>query len=146
MGMRRQEPRRPRDVARAEERRARILIVVKGRCSLALWTDPRVEIGIPIIGACSFHLLLYFRPLTVGRPTGCPDYLTLISRRCRSHGLPVGPPYLPDSLLAHIRRADPTAAPYAARDASNPFWGKKVLVLSGGDDKIVPWAASRACP
>ena len=74
---------------------------------------------------------------------GCPDYFTLISKRAKAHKLPCGPPYIPDALLEHIKRADPAAAPYTARGASNPFWGKKILVLSGKDDKIVPWSAAK---
>ena len=42
-----------------------------------------------------------------------------------------------------IKRADPAAAPYTATDESNPFLGKKILVLSGQDDKIVPWSAAK---
>lgn len=66
-----------------------------------------------------------------------------MSRRARSHKLPVGPPYFPQSLLALIQRADPVSAPYTAADASNPFFGKKILVLSGADDKKVPWASAK---
>ncbi|EJF57019.1 hypothetical protein DICSQDRAFT_140743 [Dichomitus squalens LYAD-421 SS1] len=90
---------------------------------IVLKNDPRVKIGIPIIG--------------------CPDYLTLISKRAKAHKLPVGPPYLPDSLIELIRRADPAAAPYTATDESNPFLGKKILVLSGQDDKIAPFSSSK---
>lgn len=67
-----------------------------------------------------------------------------MSRRARSHKLPVGPPYFPASLLALIARADPCTAPYTAPDASNPFHGKKILVLSGQDDKKVPWTSAQA--
>ncbi|TFK85415.1 alpha/beta-hydrolase [Polyporus arcularius HHB13444] len=90
---------------------------------LVLRNDPRVKLGIPIIG--------------------CPDYLTLISKRAKAHKLPVGPPYIPDSLLNLIKRADPAASPYTALDDSNPFLGKKVLILAGKDDKTVPWSAGK---
>ncbi|KAI0635458.1 Alpha/Beta hydrolase protein [Trametes polyzona] len=89
---------------------------------LVLRNEPRIKIGVPIIAS--------------------PDYLALMSRRARSHKLPVGPPYFPKSLLDLIARADPVAAPYTAADASNPFLGKKILVLSGQDDKKVPWATA----
>lgn len=71
--------------------------------------------------------------------TAAPDYLALMSRRARAHKLPLGPPYFPKTLLDLIARADPAAAPYTAPDASNPFLGKRILVLSGRDDKKVPW-------
>ncbi|OBZ72627.1 hypothetical protein A0H81_07458 [Grifola frondosa] len=74
---------------------------------------------------------------------GCPDYLTLISKRAKAHSLPFGPPYIPKSLADLIKQADPAAAPYTTADASNPFLGKKILVLSGKDDRIVPWSASK---
>nr|VWO99637.1 Phosphate import ATP-binding protein PstB (EC (ABC phosphate transporter) (Phosphate-transporting ATPase) [Ganoderma boninense] len=86
-------------------------------------TDPRVNIGIPIIG--------------------CPDYLTLISKRAKAHKLPFGPPHIPDTLVQVVKRADPVTAPYTAADESNPFLGKKILVLSGREDKTVPWSAAK---
>ncbi|RPD65172.1 alpha/beta-hydrolase [Lentinus tigrinus ALCF2SS1-7] len=90
---------------------------------IVLRNDPRVKLGIPIIG--------------------CPDYLTLISKRAKAHKLPAGPPYIPDSLLALIKRTDPAASPYTVLDDSNPFLGKKILVLAGKDDKTVPWSAGK---
>ncbi|KAI0353314.1 hypothetical protein OH77DRAFT_1438063 [Trametes cingulata] len=93
-------------------------IVLRNEC-----TEPRIKIGVPIIA--------------------CPDYLALMSRRAKSHKLPVGPPYFPQALLDLIHRADPAAAPYNASDESNPFLGKKILVLSGQDDKKVPWASAK---
>ena len=75
--------------------------------------------------------------------TGCPDYLTLISKRAKAHKLPFGPPHIPDSLVQVIKRADPVAAPYTASDESNPFLGKKILVLSGQKDKTVPWSTAK---
>ncbi|OSD07726.1 hypothetical protein PYCCODRAFT_1429950 [Trametes coccinea BRFM310] len=86
---------------------------------IVLRNEPRIQVAVPIIA--------------------CPDYLALMTRRAKSHKLPVGPPYFPQSLLDLIRRADPAAAPYTAADASNPFLGKKILVLAGADDKKVPW-------
>lgn len=75
--------------------------------------------------------------------TGCPDYLTLISKRAKAHKLPFGPPHIPDSLVQVIKRADPVAAAYTASDESNPFLGKKILVLSGQKDKTVPWSTAK---
>ncbi|KAJ8488091.1 hypothetical protein ONZ51_g3788 [Trametes cubensis] len=89
---------------------------------IVLRNEPRIKIAVPIIA--------------------CPDYLALMSRRAKWHKLPVGPPYFPKALLDLIHRADPAAAPYTTPDASNPFLGKKILVLSGQDDKKVPWATA----
>jgi predicted esterase len=38
---------------------------------------------------------------------------------------------------------DPVSLPYFSEESSNPFLGKKILVLSGGQDKIVPWSTAR---
>ncbi|OCH94879.1 alpha/beta-hydrolase [Obba rivulosa] len=89
---------------------------------LTLRTEPRVKLGIPIIG--------------------CPDYLALMTDRAIKNGLTTGAPHFPDALLAVIKKDDPASAPYTSKEADNPFLGKKILVLSGADDKLVPWAAS----
>ncbi|OBZ72625.1 hypothetical protein A0H81_07452 [Grifola frondosa] len=82
-----------------------------------------VKLGIPIIG--------------------CPDYSVLITKRAEEYSLPIAPPYFPQSLVQLLKNNDPAAAPYTATDASNPFLGKKVLVLCGADDHLVPWTASK---
>jgi len=95
------------------------------------WTclrnDSRISIGIPIIG--------------------CPDFLKLMSKRAIDNGLPFGPPTFPDSLLQFIKSTDPAASTpditSSLKDA-NPFVDKRILVLSGGADKMVPWEASKA--
>ena len=78
----------------------------------------------------------------LSKRTGCPDYLALISERAAQNGIPLEPPYIPKTFLALVAQQDPATAPYTAADASNPFYGKKILVLSGEDDKLVPWSAS----
>ncbi|KZT02542.1 alpha/beta-hydrolase [Laetiporus sulphureus 93-53] len=88
-----------------------------------LRNEPRVKTGIPIIG--------------------CPDYIKLMAERAEKNGVPFVPPYIPKSLLDFIQTHDAAAAPYTSTDSSNPFLGKKVLVLSGADDKLVPWTASQ---
>jgi len=90
---------------------------------ISLSSDPRVKIGIPIIG--------------------CPDFLALMKGRAMKYSLPIAPPYLPASLLSYIHQHDPSSTPYFKMDASNPFLGKKILVLSGGMDTLVPWTASK---
>ncbi|RPD54297.1 hypothetical protein L226DRAFT_616977 [Lentinus tigrinus ALCF2SS1-7] len=91
---------------------------------IALKNDPRVKVGIPIIG--------------------CPDYLALIVPRAEASKIPIEPPYFPKSFLEFVKTHDPVATPHTAdkRD-TNPFRGKKILVLSGKEDEVVPWAASK---
>lgn len=74
---------------------------------------------------------------------GCPDYLALISIRATQKDIPFEPPYIPKSFRALVIEQDPATAPYKAADTSNPFYGKKILVLSGAEDKLVPWSASK---
>lgn len=107
---------------------------------LNLPIEPRITLGIPIIGERTTTPPISAR-LTVDRP-GCPDYLRLISDRAKASGVAFEPPYLPKSFTAYVQRNDPTQFPYTASDASNPFVGKKVLVLSGGDDPLVSWEFS----
>ncbi|KAG1847589.1 Alpha/Beta hydrolase protein [Suillus subluteus] len=89
---------------------------------IALSREPRLTLGIPIVG--------------------CPDYTKLISQRAQSSSIPISPPYFSTSLKIYIETHDPAQLAYRAKDASNPFLGKKILVLSGKEDKIVPWVAS----
>ncbi|KAJ7573852.1 Alpha/Beta hydrolase protein [Mycena floridula] len=93
---------------------------------IALAQEPRITIGIPIIG--------------------CPDVLKLMTPRAAQYGISplVGSKYLPDSLHQVILRSDPASQPYQAKDSTNPFFGKKILVLSGGSDSLVPWDASQS--
>lgn len=84
-------------------------------------TEPRLSVGIPIIG--------------------CPDYLALMQARAKANGLQFGPPILPDSLLGVIERESPVSASMTGR---NPFLGKKILVLAGGKDELVPWVFSES--
>ncbi|KAG0700568.1 Alpha/Beta hydrolase protein [Suillus ampliporus] len=93
---------------------------------LSTWTalsrEPRLTVGISIIG--------------------CPDYTKLISQRAASSGVPFKPPYYPDSLKAYVDANDPAKLPYRAKDRPNPFLGRKILVISGAEDTLVPWVAS----
>ncbi|KDR79059.1 hypothetical protein GALMADRAFT_244822 [Galerina marginata CBS 339.88] len=90
---------------------------------IALSQDPRITIGVPIIG--------------------CPDYLELMKYRAESNNIPFIAPYVPSSLLDLIGTSDPASRNYSSLEPSNPFLGKKILVLSGEDDKLVPWTASK---
>ncbi len=61
-----------------------------------------------------------------------------MERRAEYIGIPHTPPYIPASLRALVRANDTVPTPAAA------FAGKRVLVLLGADDKLVPWEASRS--
>lgn len=88
-----------------------------------MWTDDRLSFGAPIIG--------------------CPDFMTLIRGRALKLHLPPEPPYFPTHLAEIVNRNDPAGKPFDRLDTANPFLGKKILVLSGANDKLVPWDASR---
>ena len=93
-----------------------------GRDLTEFWfAEPRLSVAVPIIG--------------------CPDYLALMRGRAKASGLQFGPPILPDSLLEVIKRESPVSTPVAGR---NPFFGKKILVLAGGKDELVPWVFSES--
>ena len=86
--------------------------------------ESRVRIGIPICG--------------------CPDYLSLIEHRARHLGIQYAAAsstsytYIPDSLRALVRAHGVVSAP------PDVFAGKRVLVVAGEEDTLVPWAVSRA--
>ncbi|KIJ63165.1 hypothetical protein HYDPIDRAFT_93008 [Hydnomerulius pinastri MD-312] len=90
---------------------------------IALTREPRISLAIPIIG--------------------CPDYTKMVSQRAESSGVPFAPPYYPPQLKAYVDKYDPASFPYTAKDASNSFLGKRILVLSGAKDPLVPWTASQ---
>ncbi len=95
---------------------------------LALRDDTRLRVGIPIIG--------------------CPDYKALLSARV--DGFKAGnnggakEPVVPKSLWRLVDAVDPIASDYTGNDPStNPFIGKKILVLTGANDTLVPPAYTR---
>ncbi|KAF8575436.1 alpha/beta-hydrolase [Ramaria rubella] len=90
---------------------------------IVLKDEPRVKIGIPIIG--------------------CPDYLALMGPRAQASGLSVAPPHFPASFLEYIKTQDPSSTdPSSSDPRQNPFLNKHILVLSGAVDPVVPWIAS----
>jgi len=90
---------------------------------VSLRTEPRIRLGVPIIG--------------------CADYLKLMSARAASAGVSVTAPHFPDSLLDIVKATDPVYTSYKDSSAStNPFFGKKILALAGADDKLVPFSAT----
>ncbi len=66
-----------------------------------------------------------------------------MSARAEQNGLSFGPPLFPDSLKAVVERESPGSVPYNKETVDNPFIGKKILVLSGKEDTLVPWEASK---
>ncbi|KAF7289889.1 hypothetical protein MIND_01363600 [Mycena indigotica] len=77
--------------------------------------DPRIQIVIPMIG--------------------CPDYFALIHPRAASKGIAAAPPHFPATFVKVVRDNSPKVA---------QFEGKRVLVLSGEIDRLVPWGASES--
>ena len=46
--------------------------------------------------------------------------------------------------MDYVKTRDPSSAAMSSHDPSqNPFIGKHILVLSGADDRLVPWFASK---
>lgn len=92
---------------------------------IAAKNDPRIEVVVPIVG--------------------CPDYIPLMYDRASRRGIDASDPaHFPPSLVAYIRSHDPASSAFKLTDASNPFWGKKILAMAGGKDPLVPWTFSRA--
>ncbi|KAF4614061.1 hypothetical protein D9613_007674 [Agrocybe pediades] len=90
---------------------------------IALAQDARITVGIPIIG--------------------CPDYEALMEYRANTSNIPFEPPYIPSGFSDAIKSSNPASGDYTSLKNTNPFLGKKILVLSGQDDKLVPWTASK---
>ncbi|EJT97445.1 hypothetical protein DACRYDRAFT_72347 [Dacryopinax primogenitus] len=91
---------------------------------VALANEPRLTVGIPIIGA--------------------PNFIPLFQRRAEERGTPFGPPFMPNSMLRLMERLDPAKQPNKLNEPGNPYVGKKILVLSGAEDKSVPHSVSAA--
>ncbi|THH27500.1 hypothetical protein EUX98_g6690 [Antrodiella citrinella] len=92
---------------------------------ISLRTEPRIRLGIPVIGGA--------------------NYLGLMRPRAASSRVAFKPPYIPDALVDIVKATDPIYTRYQDDSAStNPFFGKKILALSGADDKLVPFAPMEA--
>jgi len=89
---------------------------------IVLRNDPRVKVGIPVIG--------------------CADYLKLMKVRAEQAGVELQSPVFPEHMLTLIAQYDPASAPHQAV-RGNPFLDKKILVLSGGKDQLVPFEPTR---
>lgn len=117
-----------------------------------MFTDPRVTAGVSIIG--------------------CPDYQCLIQDRARLSKRPtydkttggaafLGSRDFPPALVAQCAQFDPKAIVFGTQDVppaeqqqqqqarlrgilDRHVKGKKFLLCTGGDDKLVPWRCSEA--
>ncbi|GAA5962746.1 hypothetical protein JCM3765_006189 [Sporobolomyces pararoseus] len=83
---------------------------------LALAHEPRISLGIPIIGAPSTLTLLSDRALSLPPPSG---------------PLSVSSPYFPASFVEFLKKNDPDQV------AMSTWKDRKILVLSGEDDTLV---------
>lgn len=65
-----------------------------------------------------------------------------MKHRAAKSNLDFGPPYMPQSLLQLLERLDPDSVSYTSTtdSTSNPYLGKKILVLHGEKDELVPWS------
>jgi hypothetical protein len=67
-----------------------------------------------------------------------------MSDRAQRQSLGFAPPIFPDTLREYVEKNDPAGAPFRTASRENPFFGKRILVLSGAVDELVPWSASKA--
>ena len=82
---------------------------------LALKQDSRISVGVPMIA--------------------CADYLSLMNERGSKYDIKLEQPVLPSTLAYNISKFDPMASFENSKESWN---GKKICVLSGNDDKLVP--------
>jgi len=67
----------------------------------------------------------------------------LLEYRAKKSNVPFAAPYIPHGFSEIITSGNPASKDYTSLENTNPFLGKKILVLSGEDDKLVPWVASK---
>lgn len=116
---------------RDQSRRPLNLVISRSRCVFHLlsvhaellteikaieYAEPRISLGIPIIGSPSTLTLLSDRALTLPAPSG---------------PLSVSAPYFPKTFLDLLKKQDPDQVPMSV------WKGRKLLVLSGEDDALV---------
>lgn len=98
--------------------------------------------GISLGGHATWYALQHEPRLSVGIPIiGCPDYFALMNNRARVNDLEFKPPLIPNSLLQIIEKESPLNT---SATSGNPFLGKRILVLAGGKDDLVPWVFSES--
>lgn len=72
---------------------------------------------------------------------GCPSYIELMEYRLQQSGLPVKPPFLPQSFLQVLERDDPGMILRLTKQIPESLKRKQILVLAGQKDILVPWTA-----
>ncbi|KAJ9156571.1 Alpha/beta-hydrolase [Pleurostoma richardsiae] len=134
--------------------------------------DQHLVLGISLGGHSGWQLMFADERVRAGvLVIGCPDFAYLLSDRARLSRLPtykegtdsfLGSSDFPPALVRHCCELDPKALLFGAETQSTPsgqtdqkelarlkaildarIRGKKFLVQSGGDDKLVPYRCSR---
>lgn len=95
-------------------------------------------------GHSVWHVLANCDQIKIGVPfISCPDMKRLLAQRAPKSFVSNGPPYIPASLSSLISRIDPASLPYNISDPSrNPFWGKRICICNGQEDRLVPWSCA----
>jgi acetyl esterase/lipase len=112
--------------------------------------DDRIAWGCAIIGCPSYIELMEYRlqqsrdvlgPIPPSRFLGSAVNPTDLPQ-ARLLELLAQPPYLPASFIQILQRDDPGTILRLTGQIPVPLKEKMILVLSGGDDPLVPWSAS----
>ena len=105
------------------------ILFPSGETSVSKWICMGASLGghSTFISAARDSRISHLVPLV-----GSPNMVELLRNRALKSGPPLdfGPPLMPDSLLAYMKRTDPAAHLEA-------FDGKSLLIISGGTDKLV---------
>lgn len=100
---------------------------------LALLHDPRITVGVPIIGCCDYLCLMRNRVQgMLAKPTSDPDDVAEAREEEER--------YLPEALKRVLRQLD---AGGMGEPAVERLKGRKLLVLCGADDRLVPYHCSQ---
>ena len=70
---------------------------------------------------------------------GCPSIVDHLENRLTVSNLPVGPPWLPRSLVQVLERDDPGMILRSTGELPPALKTKPILVLHGTNDQVVPW-------
>lgn len=73
---------------------------------------------------------------------GCPSMIDHLENRLTESKLPMGPPWLPRSLVRVLERDDPGMILRSTGEVPPALKTKPILVLHGTDDLVVPWKVS----
>jgi dienelactone hydrolase len=95
---------------------------------LALLHDPRIAVGVPIIGCCDYLALMRNR------------LRSMLAKRSTHDAKKTEEDYLPEGLKSALGQLD--AAGMGER-AIEKLKEKKILVLCGADDRLVPYSCSQ---